>query len=78
MNKKLLFIYIFRLILLCLFITPIHIKYRDGIIFSHIFSTEGEILIGRFFLYFFLWSFILLIIYFQIKNNNPQKGKNSN
>jgi hypothetical protein len=75
MKKIILTLFIIGIILLCAFAAPITHKTwedRDDVaqtytVYSNIFNTQGQLNIGRFFLFLIIWSVVCYALYALIK-----------
>lgn len=82
MKKTFLWIYILGTISLCTFLTPISKKTwedRDDIVqtyttYSNVFNTQGQINVGRFFIFLTVWSMICYALYVLLKEFKPNKS----
>jgi len=66
MKKVFIVLFLFGLILICSFITPIaYYRYYDRfvVLYTHIFSDKGKILPGQFVLYILIWALFLFLLY---------------
>lgn len=75
MKRIIAIVFILGLVLLCGFCTPIkYHEYRSGsdMYYTNIFSNKGDIIVGRFLLYIFIWTLLCFSAFLGFTHSKPK------